>query len=249
MRRTIAGVLFTALLIIGTAAEAKPVKYAGVHPRTGNPSDGLCYIEVVHVHAYPPANANVLYRMHAGAYFFIGDPAPFGYEGPRHQYYGHHPVEISVVLGDGGADHVEYCYLDGPHFHSYAPPPEQKFVEKEKVHYYAEEYPPAYEQAKPEMGRINVIYQPWTYTRPVVVGPPPPAYRGPIIQVGVHIPVPAVGVHVGIPVGHVHDSHCGHGVHVIPVGHVHHAHCGHVHGKHKHFKHKKFKHKKFKWKD
>jgi hypothetical protein len=229
--------LFATLLILGTAAEAKPVKYAGVHPRTGNPSDGLCHIQFVHVHPYAPANASVLYRMHAGAYFFIGDPAPFGYEGPRHQYYGHHPVEISVVLGDGGGDHVEYCYLDGPHFHSYAPPPGQKFVEKEKVHYYADQYAPAYEQAKPEMGRINVIYRPWTYTRPVVVEPPPPAYRGPIIQIGVHVPVPAVGVHVGVP--------------VIPVGHVHHAHCGHavILVKDKHHKHKKFKHKKFKWKD
>ncbi|HZA14165.1 MAG TPA: hypothetical protein VE618_06705 [Myxococcaceae bacterium] len=184
MRRTTTlGALALAVALIGSAAETKPVKYAGVHPRTGQPDGGVCYIQFFHAHRFEPANASVLYRVHAGAFFFIGDPVPFGYDGPRHAYYGHHPVLVNAVLeDDAGADHIEYCYLDGPHFHSFAPPSGQRFVEKDGVHYYAGDYPPAYEQARSELSRVNAIYRALKYERPAVAGPPPEAYRGPISQ-------------------------------------------------------------------
>lgn len=187
MRRTIiAGAVATALLAIGSAAAAKPVKYAGVHPRTGHPEGGLCYIQYFHAHRFEPANAHVLYRVYSDAFFFIGDPTPFGFDGRRSAYYGHHPVLVNAVVEvKGGGDHLAYCYLDGPHFHSFAPPQGQRFVEfveKDGVYYFADEYPPAYEQAKSELSRINAIYRAWKYERPVIAGSPPTQYRGPISQ-------------------------------------------------------------------
>jgi hypothetical protein len=211
-------------------SEAKPVKYAGLHPRTGQPDGGLCHIQAVHVHGAAPANAPVLYRLHDGVYFFIGDPVPFGYEGPRHGYYGHHPVVINVVLGqDADKDHVEYCYLDGPHYHSYAPPPRHDFVEKEHVQYFAGEYPESYRRDSPALVKVNAIYRPWHYTLPVVVQPPPARYRGPVLEVNVRVPVVGVDLNVG-PASVLRE--------VIVVGEPHgHGH-GHGHGHKKHKKHK-----------
>ena len=181
-RSTITAALVTAVAITGiaTATAPPPVKYAGIHPRTGRPEGGVCYIQFVHAHRFEPANAHVLYRIHGGAYFFIGDPVPFGYDGARHSYYGHHPVLVNAVLEDEASDdHVEYCYLDGPHFHSYAPPRGHRFVEQDGVHYYADEYPPTYEQNRSELSRVNAIYRAFTYERPVIAGSPPERYRGP----------------------------------------------------------------------
>jgi hypothetical protein len=238
------------LTSMGTA-EAKQWKYAGMHPRGGQPGDGLCHIEATHVHTAAPIQADVLYRTHDGAYIFIGDPTPFGYEGPRHSYYGHHPVVLNVLINiDVDVDVVEYCYHDGPHFHAYEPPPRQEFVEKEEVHYYAGEYPEEYKRESPKLIRVNALYRPWQFPRPAVTVAPPPQYRGPIIQVNLPVPqvevvVPAVEVRVGTPrppppperevvivreerVVHVHDDRCDH---------------------HRHKKHKKHKHKKFKERD
>ena len=184
-RTTITAALLTALSVTGIAAAtaAGPVKYAGIHPRTGRPEGGVCYIQFFHAHRFEPANATVLYRMHAGAYFFIGDPVPFGYDGPRYSYYGHHPVLVNAVLDlEADADHVAYCYLEGPHFHSYPPQRGQRFVEKDGVYYYAGEYPPEYEQNRSDLSRVNGIYRALPYERPAIAGPPPERYRGPISQ-------------------------------------------------------------------
>ena len=226
------------LLALASAgvSEAKPVKYVGMHPRTGQPDGGLCHIQAVHVHTAVPAHAQVLYRLHDGVYFFIGDPVPFGYEGPRHGYYGHHPLVINVILQEEAEkDHVEYCYLDGPHFHTYEPPEDHDFVEKEDVYYFADEYPEAYKRDRPALVKVNVLYRPWRYTRPVVVEVPPREYLGPVLKVDVNVPavaVPAVGVEVNVGARPVR-----HEVIVVeerePV-------------KHKHVKHK---HRKFKDRD
>jgi hypothetical protein len=214
-------------------AEAKQVKYVGIHPRTGKANGGLCHVRAIHVHPVAPASASVLYRVHDGIYFFIGDPVPFGYEGPKHQYYGHHPVTFSVVIGKDLADdqdQVEYCYLEGPHFHFFEPPEDHDFVEKKDVHFYAEEFPPEYEKGKPERSKVNAVYRPIEYARPVYTEAPPAEYRGPIVEVSVALPVPTVGIHLAVPP-------------VLGVVHVHDAHCHDDHHKHKkaHFKHKKFK--------
>jgi hypothetical protein len=234
---------------VGTA-EAKQWKYAGMHPRGGQPGDGLCHIEATHVHTAAPIQADVLYRTHDGAYIFIGDPTPFGYEGPRHSYYGHHPVVLNVLVNiDVDVDVVEYCYHDGPHSHAYEPPPRQEFVEKEDVYYYAGEYPEEYKRESPKLVRVNTLYRPWSFPRPVVTVAPPPQYRGPIIQVDLKVPVPrvevavpAVEVRVGTPPPPEREVVV---IHEERVVHVHDDHCDH----HRHKKHKKHKNKKFKGRD
>ncbi|CAM3991314.1 hypothetical protein G4177_12485 [Corallococcus sp. ZKHCc1 1396] len=233
-RLNLAGLSAVLLLVTASAAEAKQWKHAGMHPRTGQPADGLCHIETTHVHSAAPLYGDTLYRTRDDVHVFIGDPTPFGYEGPRHSYYGHHPVVLNVLLRiEVDVDVVEYCYHDGPHYHAYEPPPRQTFVDKEDVHYYAGEYPEEYKRENPRRGRINAVYRPWGAPRPAVTFAPPPQYRGPIIQVGVN-----VDVRVGSPrppppreviiIREDNDRDHGHG-------------HGHGHGKHKKHKHKKFK--------
>ncbi|QSQ21925.1 hypothetical protein JY651_43405 [Pyxidicoccus parkwayensis] len=201
MSRLNLAALFAALLLTAAGtAEAKQWKYAGMHPRTGQPADGLCHIEITHVHTAAPVNADVLYRTHDGVYVFIGDPTPFGYEGPRHAFYGHHPVVLNVIVHvDADKDDVAYCYHDGPHYHAYEPPPHHRFVEKEDVSYYAGDYPDDYQRERPKLIRINSVYRTWNPLRPAVRIAPPPEYHGPIFQVDVHLPVPRVEVTVGSP--------------------------------------------------
>ncbi|MCY1018718.1 hypothetical protein [Pyxidicoccus sp. MSG2] len=245
MSRLNLAALSAVLLLTAGVAEAKQWKYAGLHPRTGQPADGLCHIEITHVHTAAPLHADVLYRTHDNVYVFIGDPTPFGYEGPRHAYYGHHPVIINVLIHiDVDEDDVEYCYHDGPHYHAYEPPPRHEFVEKEDVSYYAGEYPEEYKRENPKLVRVNAVYRPWSAPRPVVRIAPPPEYHGPIFQVSLNLPVPGVEVRVGTPPpppqrevviireerddhDHDHDDDdCDHHDH------------GHGHHKHKHKKHK-----------
>jgi hypothetical protein len=222
-RRAVRFLVLLLLALGGTTSEAKGgVKYAGIHPRTGKANGGLCHIEFVHVHSMTPLDP-ALYQQHGGVWIFVGDPVPFGFDGPRHRYYGHHPVTLDLVFTGGGEDSVLFCYLDGPHFHAYEPPDDYKFVEKQDVHYFAGEYPPEYEKAKPRYIVVNTATQPLVYERPVIVGSPPPEYHGPIVQIGFHVPLPVIGVHVGGPPVIVHE-----------------------HGKFKRLKHKKFK--QFKWK-
>ncbi len=138
---------------------------------------------------------------------------------------------INVILEeDTEEDDVEYCYHDGPHYHSYPPPPRHDFEEQEDVYYYAGEYPEEYRRDSPKLVKVNVLYRPWSYTLPVVVKLPPPEYRGPVLQVEVN--VPAVGVKVKVePVPVRHE--------VIIVEEP-------ERPRHKHEKHK---HKKFKDRD
>ncbi|NOJ81950.1 hypothetical protein HNV28_27100 [Myxococcus xanthus] len=251
-RMNLAGLVAILMLASSGVVEAKQWRYAGMHPRTGRPADGLCHIEMMHVHTAAPMHADTLYRTRDNVYVFIGDPTPFGYEGPQHAYYGHHPVVLNVLVRiDVDVDVVEYCYHDGPHYHAYPPPPRQEFVDKEDVHYYAGEYPQEYRQESPKLVRVNTVYRSWSAPRPVVTLAPPPEYHGPVIQVGLNIPLPSIEVRVGTPrpppppppewerdvIRHEHV-------------HVHHDHCDHhVHKKHKKHKHKKHKHKKFKGRD
>ncbi|NMO20876.1 hypothetical protein HPC49_36665 [Pyxidicoccus fallax] len=231
------GLVGAVLLLAAGTAEAKQWKYAGMHPRGGQPSDGLCHIEATHVHTAAPIQADVLYRTHDGAYVFIGDPTPFGYEGTRHAYYGHHPVVLNVLINiEVDVDVVEYCYHDGPHYHAYEPPPRHDFEEQEDVHYYTGEYPEEYKRESPQLVRVNTVYRTWNVPRPVVTVAPPSHYRGPIFQVNVNVSAPKVEVNVGaVPARHD----------VIIVHEHDDDDCDHPGHKHKH-KHKKHKHKKFK---
>lgn len=248
MRRTTAAIVFTLAFIGAADAEAKQWKYVGVHPLS---TGVFCYIEAPHVHAIAPHRPKVLFRMHDDHYFFVGDPVAHDYAGHRHVYHGHHPIHVSVLFGDP-IDHVEYCYLDGPHHHAFEPPPRAGFTTESGVFWYVGDMPPRYRRGRRAYGRINVVYAELPYRRPVVTVSPPRGYvdlhivtprvrvhavpphrrvsvRG---SVGLHVPrPPVVGVGVGVQVGHrhdvvVHDRRPGR-----RIGHRKH---GHKRRKHKH---------------
>ena len=64
------------------------------------------------------------YRDHDGFKYFVGDPVAYGWDGEKHAYYGHHPIPVDALV-DGDPD-TEWCYIDGPHYHAWAPPPDVK---------------------------------------------------------------------------------------------------------------------------
>src|SRR5439155_21213898 len=115
-----------------------------------------------------------------------------------------------------------YCYLDGPHYHGYEPPPavHASFEFHGGAYWYVGDFEPVYYRARPHYVVINEVYRPITYARPVVdVRVAPPAFRGtiiagppgvrahglvagPAVSAGVHVAVPPPpSVHVGVRVG------------------------------------------------
>ncbi len=237
---------------------AAQVKFVGVHPIAASHGGGLCHIELPHVHVYEPADVKVQYRVHDDHHYFVGDPVAYGWDGDKHTYYGHHPIDVDLVVG--GHDHTEYCYLDGAHFHSYAPPPELAFEVKAGAYWYVGDAPEVYVEGKARYDAIDVVYEPIAYARPVVVvEAPPPRWIGvTVVAPAVVVDAPAVVVEAPRARGHVH---AGVGVEVVAPaievevavptlhvelgGHVHggvvvHDH-GHHHGKKKWKKAKKHK--------
>lgn len=173
---------------------AKQIAYTGVHPIPPADSGGFCNIEGPHVHLYLPDHADVLYRMVGGAYLFVGDPAPFGYDGPRHAYYGRHPIPVDELVGGNHREHDGelFCYLDGPHYHIYVPPPALKFVLRGDAYWYVGDWPRSYRVDAPRYQKINAIYAPLLYARPVVTASAPVGYHVPIIEVEVPRPAPVI---------------------------------------------------------
>ena len=157
------------------AGKTKQVRFVGIHPVPKSEGGGICYIEGPHVHIY---GANKLeYRDHRGANYFVGDPVAYGYDGPKHTYKGHHPIKVNVVVGDPEED-VEFCYIDGPHYHSFEPYEGPDFELRGDAYFYVGEPGPVYVQARPAMVKVNAIYEPIVYTRPVVEVEPPSAWIG-----------------------------------------------------------------------
>jgi hypothetical protein len=210
---------------VAGAAEARQVRYVGVHPLPGK-AKATCHIEVAHVHVFAPERPDVLYRKQAGAYVFVGDPVAHGYDGPHQAYYGHHPLHVDVLV-DGPApsdDDLGYCYLDGPHFHAWAPPADVTFTMKGGAYWYVGAFPPEYKRERRRYEPINVYYRPIVYVRPeVAFDAPPPGYLGPVVDghvavdapgvepphvdvvapavragVEVHVPVPTIEVGIGV---------------------------------------------------
>jgi len=84
--------------------------YYGPHP---DGAGGWDPTEGAHTHDYPPFD-EYLFTQENGYYYFIGDPADFGYEGnDLYGYYGVHP--IALAYGGG------YCYYPGYHHHWWVP--------------------------------------------------------------------------------------------------------------------------------
>jgi hypothetical protein len=200
--------LIAGLTLVATsaAAQATVVHYMSQHPLPRKMGGGFCYIDVAHVHDFGPSDPR-MYRQIDGQYYFVGDPSPFNYEGPRSAYYGPHPiVEANVQLG-----HPEYCYLQGPHYHSYAPPAQASFELRGGAYWYTGNYEPAYYDGRARYASVNEAYAPIVYTRPVVdISVAPVAFRGEIVGGGPGWratavvgapPPPVVQVGVGIGVG------------------------------------------------
>lgn len=236
-----------------SAAVAEQVHYIGIHPIVDADAK-FCYIEVPHVHVYKPKpeHEKVLYVVDNDRYHFVGDPVGFGYEGDKHPYYGHHPivvdvdVDVDVVLPEYDDD---YCYMDGPHYHHYAPSPDLKFELKGGAYWYVGAYPAEYKKRRKDRDRIDVVYEPLIYERPVIdITVRPVAYVGPIVVVDgpdviveapdviIETPRPSAVIDVAIPVPSI-DISIGGGVIVHDHGHP-----GRRRGHYK--KHKKYK----KWK-
>src|SRR5262245_55410135 len=194
MRQLLAAMFAFAVVAAAAPAEAKHHKYRSRHPFKG----GFCHINVVHVHAYAPADTR-LYRVTDGDYYFVGDPVAYGYDGPKYAYYGAHPVvEADIHFGS-----PVYCYLDGSHYHWYQPPPSAQFEVRAGVNWFVGTYEPVYWDERPRYVVINEAYRPMRYDRPVVAvsdappqwrAPPPGRARG---HVRAEVAVPAPSVHFG----------------------------------------------------
>jgi hypothetical protein len=195
----------------------KQVRYAGIHPIPKGEGGGICYIEAPHVHIYA---ANKLeYRDHGDDHVFVGDPVAYGWDGPKHAYKGHHPIHVEAVVG--GDPDVEYCYIDGPHYHYFEPEgPDFKVVGD--AAFYVGEPPKVYVDARPAYVGINAYYRPMTYERPVVTVDAPVGWIGARVDVGapgVVVETPGVVVEtpgVVVAPGAVVVDHRGRGTVVGP---------------------------------
>jgi hypothetical protein len=206
-------VVFAVVAALTARAEAKHVRFVGPHPIAAKYGGGYCYIEAPHMHVYGPDRPN-LYQQVGDDYVFTGDPTPFGYEGERHPFYGHHPVTV-----EGSVEPV-YCVIDGPHFHGYAAPPTPDYRVKDGVAFYLAPIPPAY--VKPaRVHMVNAEYRPYVSFRPTVEVAPPPEWHGEVYVAGPSVEVRAPGVFVEPPgPPHVAVEVRGPGVFVPPPPHV-----------------------------
>lgn len=179
-------ILALAILLAGGSASAKPVRFLGPHPVAAQLGGGYCYIEGPHLHGYAPDHA-ALYAHVGGALVFAADPTPFGYDGPRFTFYGHHPL----TAGDAEV----YCYLDGPHAHPFEPEGERYRMER-GVAFYVGPFSTVYErERRVRAPQYRRVYAPWEAQRPTVTVTPPPEWRGEVYVP----PPPSVTVNVPPP--------------------------------------------------
>jgi hypothetical protein len=185
MRRTLVVSVFLlafAVTFAGVtrAAQAEVVQYMSRHPIPKRVGHGFCDIDVPHFHDYPPSDPR-LYRQVNGEYYFVGDPTPFDYDGPRYSFYGPHPITDAGVQFGGPA----YCYIRGPHYHWYAPPPQAQFEMRGGAYWYVGAYDPVYYDDQPRFVVINDVYAPMVYARPVIdIQIAPPEFRGELVVGG-----------------------------------------------------------------
>jgi hypothetical protein len=166
MRRTVLVLLtFVLLAVPALASSGKQVRYVGIHPIPRSEGGGICYIEAPHVHLFDADR--IQYRDHRGAHYFVGDPVAYGYNGKRYAYKGHHAIHVNVIVGDAEPDD-EYCYLSGAHYHYFAPPEGPEFKVSGDAYFYVAEPPRAYVEARPILMKIDAVYEPIQYERPVI---------------------------------------------------------------------------------
>jgi hypothetical protein len=177
----------------------RQVRFGGPHPIPKSEGGGMCYIEGPHVHIY--AANDLEYRTEGPDHVFVGDPVAYGYDGPKYAYNGPHPM---VVEDEGGEPHTEYCYIDGPHFHPFAPPDGPDFKMAGNAYFFVGNPPQAFIDARPKFVAINTVYQPIHYARPVVAVEAPVGWigaRAEFAAPGVEVVGPGAGVVVAGPHG------------------------------------------------
>jgi len=189
-------VVLWALLVGPTDARADIVHYIHPHPMPPGVGQGMCHIEGPHIHSFRPAKP-VLYVEVEGQYAFIGDPTEFEPKARKYAYYGHHPV--FWVDAPGEVEH--YCYITGPHYHLYAPPPELKFTAKGGVYWYVGAHPGWYRKRYKKYRPVDRYYASVRIARPVVTVEPPEGF---------------VGVYIGAGGRARVHGHVGGGVHIVP---------------------------------
>lgn len=236
MRARISIIALLLLAVFGVAdagkggGKGKQVRFVGGHPIPKGEGGGFCHIEAPHVHVYVPTDVKLQYRVVDDDYFFIGDPVAYGWEGDKYAYVGHHPVAVDAVIGEAG-EHVEYCYLDGPHYHAYAPAASLEFELKADAYWYVGEPATAYVEARPVYDPIDVVYEPIVYVRPAVelevapVGWIGVAVVAPVVvapvevvrpkkvraRVGVEVIAPSLVIELGVHADHHHHGKHKHG--------------------------------------
>jgi len=167
--------LFAAALAAGVAApaavRAAPTRFVHAHPVAARAGGGYCYVDAPHLHSYAPDHA-ALYQPTPAGYYFIGDPTPFGYDGERHVYYGHHPVAAAAA--------PPFCFIDGPHYHAAAPPRGDDYTVVDGIPFYTGPRPAAYVAGRARRWKeVNDELLPFARFRPAVhVVVPPPEWRG-----------------------------------------------------------------------
>jgi hypothetical protein len=217
------------------ARKGKHVRYIGIHPVPVAHGGGLCHIEAPHVHLYAPGDARLQYRDHRGHHYFVGDPVAYGWEGVTYTYVGHHPIEIGAVVGpiDGTIEvDSELCFLDGAHYHAFAPPPAiaEDFEHAGGAYFFVGDPPPAYDAARPALVEVNELYTPITYERPVVTVTPPTAWIGVrVVPAKVKVEIKGPTYKLKYKVKHHHKHKHKHHKHKHKHGHHGHGH-GHGHG-------------------
>ena len=152
-------------------------RFLGAHPLAGRANAGYCYIDVPHVHDYLP-DRPALYQQAGDAYVFAGDPVPFGYEGDKTVFYGHHPIPVDSDSATS-APGPTFCFLKGPHYHDYPQPEGPGFKVKDNVIFYVGAIPPPVAASRPQLERaIEAEFRPYVAQRPQVVVTPPPEWQG-----------------------------------------------------------------------
>lgn len=188
------GVVHISSALAAPKVAPKQVAYIGGHPIPAAEGGGFCDIEGPHVHVYLPVHADELYRVIHGRYLFVGDPVPFGYDGPTHAYSGRHPIPVDELVPGDHPEHdgAVFCYLDGPHYHIYAPPPELAFTLRGDAYWYLGAWPRSYQLDGPRYQKINVVYAKLTYARPIVTALAPAGYHVPVIEIAAPRPAHVV---------------------------------------------------------
>ncbi len=175
------------LLVAGPARAGSIVEYQGPHPIDPELSRGLCQLEGPHFHSYEP-HLEKLYVQVGPYWAFVGDPVEFEPKAPKHGYYGHHPI-----FWVEAEEEEPYCFITGPHYHSYAPPPQLAFKLKGGVYWYVGKHPESYEDDVND--DLDEHYTEVKVAHPVVAVAPPVGFIGVVVAApAIHVVPPSIQI-------------------------------------------------------